>query len=558
MRRYEKIWLTLAMWIFAMCALAAPASAQRGLVGQPIAVCIAAVRAGDTPAAMLEATDRFDCISRQTDFGPGDYWVRSEPLRISGPMNLRMASLWQRESTMWTAYADDHISARHFDGRALARTIQLGAIVEIPLVPRDAAVSRLLWRVDGSPNLRGIMLATKLATPEESVRSNIRLAALYGAFGGLCIALLVYHLALWAAQRHHFQLAYCAMLVMLGLYALSSSGALAWLVPDLPNNVRLQLNYLTLAGSALAAVIFVRTFFESHVFHGWLSQLLAIITTVVVTSSLFIATAAEWNFALFDRVYASSLLLLILATGPLLWQAWRRQSAYVWLFAYAWALPVILAGARAAGNLNLVPWSFLLDNSTLVAMAVEAMLSSLAIAYRTRLLARERDEARRKEIIARELADLDPLTGLLNRRAFMREAIGRPDMQQLIIADIDHFKTVNDTLGHDGGDEVLRMVAHVIRDIAPETALVARLGGEEFAILVPGSSQFEVDHLLANVRAQRMPFDLRVTTSLGTATGSIATEGDWKQLYRDADQALFAAKAAGRDRARATPMARAA
>ncbi|MFX7784946.1 diguanylate cyclase, partial [Acinetobacter baumannii] len=80
------------------------------------------------------------------------------------------------------------------------------------------------------------------------------------------------------------------------------------------------------------------------------------------------------------------------------------------------------------------------------------LISSVGIAYRIRLLGRERDEARAQELAARALADIDPLTGLLNRRAFLHRAIGRPGAQTLLILDIDHFKAVNETIGHDGGD----------------------------------------------------------------------------------------------------------
>ena len=68
---------------------------------------------------------------------------------------------------------------------------------------------------------------------------------------------------------------------------------------------------------------------------------------------------------------------------------------------------------------------------------------------------------------ARLLADADPLTGLLNRRAFLEQAIGRPGAQTLHLIDIDHFKAVNDTLGHDGGDEVLRVFARTLRAAVP-------------------------------------------------------------------------------------------
>lgn len=545
------------IWLVA-CAigpwtLASPASADIGVVGSPVSVCIAPVRAGDTPAAMLRARDRFDCSSDQKSFGSGDFWARSEPLSARGPVSLRLASLWQQQATLWTVYADGAVIKRSFDGKGLARTIQLGAIVEIPLISRAAPVSRLLWRIDGAANVRGVLVGARLATPQESATSNLAMAALYGGFAGLCLAMFVYNLALWAAQRHSFQIVYCAMLLSLAGYAFSSSGALAWIWPDLPNNHRLRINYLTLAASGACAIAFARTFFEPRVFKGWLTHLTNLVIALVLGSAILLALATGWEKVLLDRLYAFSFLLLTLTSIPVLWQAWRRRSDYLWLFACAWALPILLAAVRTAGNFGLLSWSFLLDNSTLAAMAAEALLSSLAIAYRTRLLARERDEAREQEHAARWLADHDPLTGLLNRRAFLREAIGRSGDHQLVLVDMDHFKSVNQALGHDGGDEVLRLVSHVLARIGAQSgALVARLGGEEFALLAFADAPVAVEQVLHAIRAERMPSDRHVTASLGIATGRVHDEAGWQQLYRTADQALFAAKAAGRDRARGT------
>ncbi len=545
------IWLVAC--VIGPWALAPPAAASTGLVGAPVSVCIAPVQPHDTPAQMMRADDRFDCTTPQAEYGPGNFWVRSEPLAAAGPVSIRHASLWQHHATLWAAYADGAVTKRSLDGAGLTRALQLGAIVEVPLARRDAPVTRLLWRIDGSANVRAVLLGARLATPEESTASNLMFAALYGAFGGLCLALFVYNLALWAAQRHRFQIVYCGMLLSLGAYAFSSSGFLAWVFPDLPNNVRLRINYLTLSLSAACAIAFARTFFEPRIFRGWLSHLTNIVAAILLGSALLLALVAEWDMVLVDRLYAASFLLLTLVSIPVLWQAWRRRSDYLWLFAGAWALPILLAASRVASNFHLVPWSFLLDNSTLAAMASEALLSSLAIAYRTRMLARERDEARVRESEARELADRDPLTGLLNRRAFLRDAIGRSGEQQLIIVDIDHFKTVNDTIGHDGGDEVLRLVSRVLRrTAAPRDALVARLGGEEFALLAAADAPVGVEEVLEAIRAERMPFDIRVTASLGVASGWMTEETDWKQLYRAADQALYAAKDAGRDRARTT------
>ena len=340
------------------------------------------------------------------------------------------------------------------------------------------------------------------------------------------------------------------MLVALLAYCFSSSGALAWTFPAIPNNDRLRINYATLAIGAAAAVAFARRFFEPRVFAGTLDRITTGVIALLLVATLVYMFGTSLHPTLASRLYAASFLTLPVVSALILVQAWQRRSNYLWVFAIAWGAPIVLATARVVSDLRLIRGSFVLDNSTLLAMTIEALLSSLAIAYRLRLLSRERDEALEKEIAARLLADTDPLTGLLNRRAFLREAIGRAGPQRLIVADIDHFKTVNETLGHDGGDEVLRIVARVLRTTALPGMLVARIGGEEFALLGDAATAIVPDELLAAIRAERMPFDLAVTCSVGSSTGGLASEADWKQLYRGADQALFDAKAAGRDRAR--------
>jgi len=113
--------------------------------------------------------------------------------------------------------------------------------------------------------------------------------------------------------------------------------------------------------------------------------------------------------------------------------------------------------------------------------------------------------------------------------------------------------------GDDGGDEVLRVFARTLRGVVPVRALVARIGGEEFAIVTAASDPVDAETLLARLRLARMPFDLAVTASAGTCTGSLVTGQDWTRLYRCADRALFDAKSAGRDQSRrGIPLAQAA
>lgn len=561
MGRWIFLWfvtgLTLALASFGTPAQAAGFAA--GPVGQKLDVCLRRVQPGDDPARLIRTARGFDCARGQGDFGPGDYWAISRPIAVAPdlrePLVVRSGSLWQNAVELHVLYADGRIAAMRDTQATLTRRIQLGAIVEHSLPAGRTDVRRILWKVEGSANLRGIVIGPRLATIAQSDRSNMMMAAIYSAFGGLAFALLVYNLALWASLRHRFQLAYCMMVVALMVYTFTSSGALAWVWPDIANNDRIRLNYLLLTLACAAALLFARAFFEEHVFGPRLRLAMRAIVAGLLGVGLAYALFAPVAVRFIDPLYNMMFLGVFAVAMATLWSAWRARSNYLWLFAVAWATPIFAACLRIFANIGLIGWNFWLDNSTILAMAAEALISSVAIAYRIRLLSRERDSAVAAETVARRLADTDPLTGLLNRRAFLASAIGRAGPQTLLILDLDHFKQVNETIGHDGGDEVLRIIARALRQMAPTGAIVARIGGEEFAVVTDMADPLATDLLLSRLRATRMPFDLRVTASIGTATGPLTGEPDWKTLYRAADTALFAAKSAGRDRARAAPLA---
>ena len=534
-----------------LCALlmTTPAAARSG---QPLATCIVRATPAMTAAALFAQPTRFDCATPPTRYGAGDFWVMSAPLAAtaapSSPV-IRIASLWQDRVTLYVLHADGHIVERSFTNADTARHLRLGALIETALPAAATPPVRLLWHVEGATNLRGVLNGPMLLDREAGRLDDILAAALYAGFVGLCLALFVYNLALWAALRQRFQVVYCLMLACLIGYAVSSSGAIE-LWTGMDNNTRLRLNAVLLASSAATALLFARSFFEQRVFAGWLRPGSAMVVAALGASVLGVAVVPpRWAWVTDDAINIAYLLLLLLVPA-ILWRAWRRKSDFMWLFLLGWGVPILVAGLRVAAAFNLLAWRYWLDNSTIVSMALEAGFSSLAIAYRIFLLSRERDEAREQEIEARLLADTDPLTGLLNLRAFLAQAIGRPGDQLLLIVDIDHFKRVNETIGHDGGDEVLRVVARALRAAVPVGGLVARIGGEEFAIVVDASRPMLAEAVLDQLRAERMPFDITVTASIGTCTGPLAREVDWKTLYRQADRALFAAKAAGRDRAR--------
>lgn len=163
-----------------------------------------------------------------------------------------------------------------------------------------------------------------------------------------------------------------------------------------------------------------------------------------------------------------------------------------------------------------------------------------------------------QESLAR-LALMDELTGLSNRRAFEREAqrtiamlrrAGRP--YAVAMFDVDHFKSVNDAFGHEGGDRVLRMVARVLRNGTRESDLLARWGGEEFVLLLCDTGEAGMlERLTALLDAVRRTCRLQtrsVTVSIGAVHSAALPDQTLASLLRCADQALYAAKSSGRDR----------
>lgn len=160
-----------------------------------------------------------------------------------------------------------------------------------------------------------------------------------------------------------------------------------------------------------------------------------------------------------------------------------------------------------------------------------------------------------KEALARH----DGLTGLWNHRHFQETLAqllgsGRRDALSLLLLDIDHFKKLNDTYGHQTGDVVLKEVAARIKKAVSQYDLAARYGGEEFVIVWPGSDLTQSERLAQELRQEitGRPFatsagQLPVTVSLGLASYPIDAQ-DKDSLIKAADQALYAAKRGGRDR----------
>ena len=250
-------------------------------------------------------------------------------------------------------------------------------------------------------------------------------------------------------------------------------------------------------------------------------------------------------------VHTLAVSLLWLGTGLLAGlRGWRQSNIGDAIIAAAALLLVLglpLSGVRlqTGGELALSQAIMFGSYSAAYALVVVGFLASVAIEYQHHLA---------------HLATEDPLTRLLNRRGLddalqlsMAAAARHRHSTAVIMADIDHFKSINDSFGHETGDRVIQQVARILERMCRSSDVVARTGGEEFLLVLP-NTDLEAARVLAErirvtigehpllVEQQRIP----VTISLGVA--ATLGEVDLDDLYEEADRAMYIAKRGGRNR----------
>ncbi|MFW6349743.1 MAG: 7TM diverse intracellular signaling domain-containing protein [Thiohalospira sp.] len=411
-----------------------------------------------------------------------------------------------------------------------------------------------------------------------------------GLYYGLLIALLIYNLFLYLSLRDPLYLIYVAFIGTLAVGQAGLAGLTGqFLWPDHP-----WLTHLSPTGGVSLAGVFGALFVQrflgdtpARLHLGWFMP-----AVIVGYAATFLAAVAGYYHAAAMVVNGLS---LVFAVGALALGAaalYQRQPG-ARFFVLAWV--ALLAGVIviALHNLGLLASNAVTANALLIGSALEMLLLSLALADRINTLQRARDEAQehalrlRQEMVealqesertlesrvAARTRDLervnqdlresqaqleyqaghDPLTGLVNRKLFaelLPRAMARADRHgrglALLVADLDHFKPVNDRLGHAVGDAVLVEVARRLGASVRETDTVARLGGDEFVVLLEEAGEVEaIEGVVAKLTSEvARPVALegggqvRVGVSVGWARYP-ADAADAETLFNLADRGMY-------------------
>ncbi|MCU7800790.1 MAG: GGDEF domain-containing protein, partial [gamma proteobacterium symbiont of Lucinoma myriamae] len=411
-------------------------------------------------------------------------------------------------------------------------------------------ISQLFIRVE-TPD--PMVIPVFFGTKEDSAKRDVFNSYSYGLLYGIVTALLLYNFILFVQLRLRRYLFYVIYLAMFNLMNQSYTGHGFYLFWSESVFWQQWMSPILITMYAFSGIVFAFIFLKTLQFFPRIFQgaLLACIVLLLVQMILFIMGAQSLAviiaiaFVIFFAIFTLFMAILTLQYIP-------QEVRY---FLIATIATLIGSSITAMTVFGVIPYYEITYRAVEIGLSIDVILLSIALAEQFRLLQNEKQ-------IAEELARLDPLTGLFNRRAFheVAEPILHNSLRynhsiSVIIFDIDKFKMINDTYGHNIGDEVIKVVAETTQNIKRKGDVSVRWGGEEFVILLPKTGIERARALAERLRKQiesigvksphlKFPF----TVSLGVAQMSEAEEvNSIEQLIKLADTQMYQAKENGRN-----------
>lgn len=526
-----------------------------------------------TSAEMRSAFKPVSSTGNSFGFSDATFWLR-----------FTLGREQDREMVLELAHASiDEVTLFAPDGKGGLRPSRGGE--SLPFVQRPIAYRTHLFlieaageqreyylrvRSEGSVQLPLILWTTR-GFIEHLDRSGLALGVYYGAM----FLLLLAALASYIRVHDRLFLHYAIYLASYLWFQLSINGyAFQYLWPALPDWSS-RLTAISVGAVCLGGLLFSGTFLGLWENHARLARLHRIYMG-------FALIGIAWNLV-GDYVtgvklvtLAGLLLPFVVLTAAIRVALLGGHSARVFLV--AWCIFLVGVFAAALLYLGFLPSNFLTVYAVQIGSLVEILLLTYVLTARIEQLRSEKEKTIRdakeklelmvaerthelevKNQVLKDLAIRDSLTGLLNHKASLdllqvlqgsHARSGRPLVVMML--DIDHFKPINDRFGHLAGDEVIREVAEVLRRNTCETDGCGRVGGEEFMIILPGTTRSRAVELAERIR--RIVSELKieqiesrgVTISIGIAVAG--QQSSASSLATAADRALYAAKAAGRNR----------
>lgn len=412
-----------------------------------------------------------------------------------------------------------------------------------------------------------------------------------GIYGGIILALVLYNLILYGAIAERAYLYYSLYVLTFGsVWILRTGFFFQYLWPHHPV-VESEAPFYFVVLAILFSSLFVRQFLATRDQSKWVDRTLLAILFFSAALCVLRISGDRNTSTLLLAVDGLVTTIFFAAVGVLFLLRGFRPARF---FLAAWALQLIGNVLYIVAFVRLIPFNFVTYNAAQIGSGVESILLAFALADRVNLLKREKDKKqlqytrelqeqvtqRTEELTStveklKTAAITDPLTGLSNRRhvdaaiqpwiaelqrARIRNSPEAPRRYLAVcLADLDHFKLINDELGHAVGDKVLQAAADTLRQNVRATAILARWGGEEFLILDhvtgPQEDLLMAERLRLSIVDECQPIFLAIGRSVSLSLGVLRYPFSvtypellsWDHCLALADHALYRAKKAGRN-----------
>jgi diguanylate cyclase (GGDEF)-like protein len=490
-----------------------------------------------------------------------DYWLRVSPQDPPGVDGIPVVimNVTRGLHAELIAYRDGKVVAL-----PLATKLSgfLGARDLVFILPEGVSAAQPLYAHVTSSSSRPQLLSFSVSALEDTLTQGTQRSRMIALTFGALMAVSIAALLIWFVLKDPLFILYASMFSLQALYVAYLSGqGFDWPMLSYAAPIDSFAWNVPVGLSGAVACLFTREiadlkYFSPRVYRvfGWFAIAFLIITAANVAEFVgFGDVVNDMGNVMFVIAAVFTVVVCVLA--------WRRGNRAAGWFLIAWCL---LEGFTIAAALRFLATSAV-DSDALyyyglpLSMVAASILVALGVADRLRAQRAALSDAERR-------AQTDPLTGVLNRRSLIErldtacvraKACGLPIA--LLFIDLDHFKQINDTFGHQAGDACLRAIIEPIHSELRQSDVIGRYGGEEFVVILSSADAAAAAPIaqrilerVAGVRVAGFGDPISVTCSIGVATSD--TLGIWGEpLLAQADAAVYVAKRSGRNQIHLAP-----
>ncbi len=383
----------------------------------------------------------------------------------------------------------------------------------------------------------------------KQVKESIYTGLIYGGIA----AMLFYNLFLFFGIKQRYYLHYVLFLSAFFVMNASYNGyTFMYFLSDHPT----VQNWLQAAGIYLftiTALLFARSFLNLKKYHQTLYKITAYLIFLIIIIAVLTALFGGYHYhVMLSIIMVMFVSIYIFGMALYSWLDGNRSARFFLLGVASGLIGAIITSLTV---LSFIPFTYMTYKANDFGMLIDAVLLSIALADRVKI------SLEKTRIVEKE-SKTDVITGLLNRRAYSemsyieyQRLLRHQRALSVIIFDVDHFKHVNDTYGHDAGDYILKSVGSIVRDVIREYDYAFRMGGDEFLLLLPETNEKQASLLAERIRLRIENKKLvdehnnkfSVTASFGISQNR-KIDTSIENIVKRADKALYKAKERGRNK----------